>query len=104
MADELPGFIPQGLRLEDVSLLRADETVFNAMMDGWCAQIARGLAVGRVSCRVRRVKLGLSCDVLSEFQGLQPSRILDTGARTPLAATTSSADSMQETMRWATPS
>jgi hypothetical protein len=45
MADELPGFIPQVLRLDDVSLLRADETVLNAMFDGWRAQmLARGLA------------------------------------------------------------
>jgi pimeloyl-ACP methyl ester carboxylesterase len=46
MAEELPGFIPQVLRLGDVSLLRADETVFNATVDGWRAQmLARGLAV-----------------------------------------------------------
>jgi integrase/recombinase XerD len=44
MTDDLPGFIPQVLRLDDVSLLRADETVFNAMVDGWRAQmLARGL-------------------------------------------------------------
>jgi hypothetical protein len=30
MAEEMPGFIPQVLRRDDVSLLRADETVFNA--------------------------------------------------------------------------
>lgn len=35
MAEELPGFIPQILRREDVSLLRADEAVFGAMIDGW---------------------------------------------------------------------
>jgi integrase/recombinase XerD len=34
MADEVPGFIPQVLRLDEVSLLRADETVLNAMVDG----------------------------------------------------------------------
>ena len=57
MADELPWFIPHVLRLDDVSLLRADETVFNAMVDGWRAQmLARGLAVdtirrGAGSCR-----------------------------------------------------
>jgi integrase/recombinase XerD len=44
MTGDLPGFIPQVLRLDDVSLLRADETVFNAMVDGWRAQmLARGL-------------------------------------------------------------
>jgi hypothetical protein len=30
MVEELPGFIPQVLRRDDVSLLRAEETVFNA--------------------------------------------------------------------------
>jgi hypothetical protein len=33
MADELPGFIPRVLQLDDVSLLRADEAVLNAMVD-----------------------------------------------------------------------
>jgi integrase/recombinase XerD len=46
MAEDLPGFIPRVLRLDDVSLLRADETVLEAMVDGWRAQmLARGLAV-----------------------------------------------------------
>jgi hypothetical protein len=45
VAEELPGFLPYVLRLDDVSLLRADETLFNAMVDGWRAQmLARGLA------------------------------------------------------------
>jgi hypothetical protein len=45
VAEELPGFLPYALRLDDVSLLRADETLFNAMVDGWRAQmLARGLA------------------------------------------------------------
>jgi hypothetical protein len=34
MVEELPGFLPQILRSEDVSLLLADEAVFNAMIDG----------------------------------------------------------------------
>jgi len=52
MADELPGFIPQVLRLANVSLLRADETVLNAMVDGWRAQmLARGLAVDTIKGR-----------------------------------------------------
>ena len=56
MADELPGFIPHVLRLDDVSLLRADETVFNAMVDGWRAQmLARGLAVDTIKARCRLV-------------------------------------------------
>jgi hypothetical protein len=56
MAEELPGLIPQVLRLDDVSLLRADETVFNAMVDGWRAQmLARGLAVDTIKGRCRVV-------------------------------------------------
>jgi integrase/recombinase XerD len=35
MAADLPGFIPRVLQLDDVSLLRADEAVLNAMVDGW---------------------------------------------------------------------
>lgn len=59
VADELPGFIPQVLRLDDVSLLRADETVLNAMFDGWRAQmLARGLAVDTIKGR---------CGVVSRF-------------------------------------
>ena len=54
MAEELPGFIPHVLRADDVSLLRADETVFNAMLDGWRAQmLARGLAVDTIKARGR---------------------------------------------------
>jgi integrase/recombinase XerD len=56
VAEELPGFIPRVLRLDDVSLLRADETVFNAMVDGWRAQmLARGLAVDTIKVRCRLV-------------------------------------------------
>jgi site-specific recombinase XerD len=52
MAEELPGFIPRVLRRDDVSLLRADETVYSAMMDGWRAQmLARGLAVDTIKGR-----------------------------------------------------
>jgi hypothetical protein len=39
MAEEAPGFIPRVLCRDDVSLLRADETIFNAMVDGWRAQM-----------------------------------------------------------------
>jgi integrase/recombinase XerD len=52
MAEELPGFIPRVLQLDDVSLLRADEAVLNAMVDGWRAQmLARGLAVSTITAR-----------------------------------------------------
>jgi hypothetical protein len=38
MAEELPGFIPRVLHRDDVSLLRADEAVLKAMVDGWRAR------------------------------------------------------------------
>jgi integrase/recombinase XerD len=57
MAEELPGFIPRVLRREDVSLLRADETVFTAMLDGWRAQmLARGLAIDTIQARFGLIK------------------------------------------------
>jgi hypothetical protein len=52
MAEDLPGFIPRVLRLDDVSLLRADETVVEAMVDGWRA---RGLAVDTIKARCRLI-------------------------------------------------
>jgi integrase/recombinase XerD len=56
MVEELPGFIPQVVRSDDVSLLRADETVFNAMVDDWRAQmLARGLATDTIKGRCRVV-------------------------------------------------
>jgi integrase/recombinase XerD len=56
MGEELPGFIPRVLRREDVSLLRADETVFNAMLDGWRAQmLARALDVNTIKARGRLI-------------------------------------------------
>ena len=51
MAEELPGFIPEVLRLDDVSLLRADETVLNAMVDGNSAEGRRELIRDRRGCR-----------------------------------------------------
>ncbi|WP_254923959.1 MULTISPECIES: hypothetical protein [unclassified Rhodococcus (in: high G+C Gram-positive bacteria)] len=53
-AEELPGFVPRILRADDVSLLRADETVFKAMVDGWRAQmLARGLEIDTIKARCR---------------------------------------------------
>ena len=52
MAEELPGFIPRVLQRGDVSLLRADEAVLEAMVDGWRAQmLARGLATSTITAR-----------------------------------------------------
>lgn len=54
MGEELPGFLPRILRRDDISLLRADETVFNAMIEGWRAQkLARGLAIDTIKSRHR---------------------------------------------------
>ncbi|WP_226864428.1 hypothetical protein [Mycolicibacterium baixiangningiae] len=51
-AEQLPGFVPRILRADDVSLLRADETVFDAMLDGWRAQmLARGLEIDTIKAR-----------------------------------------------------
>ncbi len=42
--DQVPGFVPALLRDPSVSLLRAEDAVFTAMVDGWRAQmLARGL-------------------------------------------------------------
>ena len=52
MVEELPGFIPRVLQRGDVSLLRADEAVLKAMVDGWRAQmLARGLATSTITAR-----------------------------------------------------
>jgi len=40
VAEELPGFIPRVLRLDDVSLLRADETVFNDPGARFCVELS----------------------------------------------------------------
>lgn len=58
--DSVPGFVPRLLRDPDVSLFRADERVFDAMLDGWRAQmLARGLATATIKAR---------CAVVSRFQ------------------------------------
>jgi len=44
VVDRVPGFVPAVLRQPGVSLLRAEDAVFAAMVDGWRAQmLARGL-------------------------------------------------------------
>ena len=41
----VPGRIPEMLLKQEVGLLRADQRVFEAMLDGWRAQmLARGLS------------------------------------------------------------
>lgn len=52
-----PGFVPRVLSDPVVGLFRADERVFDAMLDGWRAQmLARGLAVGTIETRCRLVR------------------------------------------------
>lgn len=42
--DGVPGFVPRLLRDPGVTLFRADDRVFEAMVDGWRTQmLARGL-------------------------------------------------------------
>lgn len=56
-----PGFVPKVLRNDAVSFLRPDERVFDAMLDGWSAQmLARGLQVSTIENRLR---------VIRRFQG-----------------------------------
>lgn len=60
MEQSVPGFVPRILRDDAVSLLRADERVFEAMLDGWSSQmLARGLQVSTIKNR---------CGVLRRFQ------------------------------------
>ncbi len=54
--DGVPGFVPRLLSDPSVGLFRADERVFEAMLDGWRAQmLARGLTVGTIEGRCRLV-------------------------------------------------
>lgn len=53
--DAVPGFVPRLLR-GDVGLLRAEDRVFEAMVDGWRAQmLARGLVSATIESRARLV-------------------------------------------------
>ena len=52
MSGAVPGFVPRMLVDPDVGLFRADERVFDAMLDGWRAQmLARGLATATIENR-----------------------------------------------------
>ena len=57
MDGRAPGFVPRVLSDPVVGLFRADERVFDAMLDGWRAQmLARGLAVETIEARCRLVR------------------------------------------------
>ena len=52
MDQPVPGFVPGFLRDDSVGLFRADERVFEAMVDRWSAQmLARGLQVDTIKAR-----------------------------------------------------
>lgn len=56
----VPGFVPRVLHDAEVGLFRADERVFDAMLDGWKAQmLARGLTTETIEGR---------CGILRRFQ------------------------------------
>jgi integrase/recombinase XerD len=53
----VPGFVPRLLSDPTVGLFRADERVFDAMLDGWRAQmLARGLTTATIENRCRLVR------------------------------------------------
>lgn len=57
MVGSIPGFVPRLLDDPTVGLFRADERVFDAMLDGWRAQmLARGLATATIENRCRLVR------------------------------------------------
>ncbi|MBN2177059.1 MAG: site-specific integrase [Demequinaceae bacterium] len=57
---EIPGRVPVLLADPDIALFRAEDRVFDAMVDGWRTQmLARGLTVGTISGR---------CAVVTRFQ------------------------------------
>ena len=54
--DGVPGFVPRLLRDGGVGLFRAEDRVFEAMVDGWRAQmLARGLVTATIETRTRLV-------------------------------------------------
>jgi integrase/recombinase XerD len=56
----VPGFVPRVLDDPSIRLFRADERVFDAMVDGWRAQmLARGLTTGTIEGR---------CGLIRRFQ------------------------------------
>ena len=47
--DAVPGFVPRVLRDQGVGLFRAEERVFEAMVDGWrTPMLARGLVTATI--------------------------------------------------------
>lgn len=63
----VPGFVPRILRDGEVGLFRADERVFDAMLDGWRAQmLARGLTTQTIEGRSRILRR------FQEFSGAYP--------------------------------
>ena len=53
----VPGFVPRVLRDAEVGLFRAEDRVFDAMLDGWKAQmLARGLTAQTIEGRCRLLR------------------------------------------------
>jgi integrase/recombinase XerD len=53
----IPGRIPEILARQEVGLLRADQQVFEAMLNGWRAQLlARGLSTSYIASSGRVVE------------------------------------------------
>lgn len=54
MVEQVPGFVPQALSAGNVSLFRAEDRVFEAMLEGWRSQmLAQGLATATIHDRLR---------------------------------------------------
>ena len=52
--DNVPGFVPRSVRDPEIRLFRAEDRVFEAMLDGWRTQmLARGLATATIDARGR---------------------------------------------------
>lgn len=57
MEGKIPGFVPAVLQAPGVSLFRAEDRTFDAMVDGWTAQmLARGLAVNTIKDRLSLIR------------------------------------------------
>jgi hypothetical protein len=84
----VPGFVPRVLRDPDVGLFRAEDRVFEAMLDGWKAQmLARGLTVQTIEGRCRVVQK------FQEYAGTFPWTWRPVDLEKPISLTTLRSDS-----------
>lgn len=64
--DAVPGFVPRVLRDQNVGLFRAEDRVFETMLDGWRSHmLARGLLTATIEprCRVKGASSGLPASI-----------------------------------------